>query len=185
MSKRAEYSDKAAAIYCRSNSAPLLEQLKAHAADLGLEVVFNGDGVASADEVLDEPNQTLLPLFFSILVPDEDHFADFPYQVKVEDSDGRAHIGPMQIIPLPKERMTEASMELDKDKLDGDTSYDDLRAVRKQLGKTQVEFAKLMGVNVMTVSRWEREDIEPPGPAKQLAKVLLALKPATDLLYSD
>ena len=76
-------------------------------------------------------------------------------------------------------------MELNKDKLDGATSYDDLRAVRKQLGKTQAECAVLMGGNVMTVSRWEREDIEPPGPAKQLAKVLLALKPATDLLYSD
>jgi DNA-binding transcriptional regulator YiaG len=51
------------------------------------------------------------------------------------------------------------------------------------LGKTQVGFADIMGVNKTTVSRWERGDLDVLGPAKQLAKVLLALKPAADPLY--
>ena len=101
MSASGKYTQKAAAIYCRSNSAHLLDQLREYAGDQGLEIVFNEDGVASAGEIIDEANKTFLPLFFNILVSDEEHFADFSHQVEVEDSDGRAHIGALQIIPLP------------------------------------------------------------------------------------
>jgi len=44
------------------------------------------------------------------------------------------------------------SIEPDKDRLDNG-SRELILAVRKQLGKTQVEFADIMGVNKTTVSR--------------------------------
>jgi putative transcriptional regulator len=75
-------------------------------------------------------------------------------------------------------------MKLDNDRLDEMTG-DDIKVLRQQLGQTQTEFAKTMGVTLITVGRWERGEIQVPGPARRLAQLLAALRPAVELLHSD
>lgn len=41
-------------------------------------------------------------------------------------------------------------------------SADEVRAERDARGLSQAEFARLLGVDVMTVSRWERGERTPP-----------------------
>ena len=47
----------------------------------------------------------------------------------------------------------------------------DVRRIRTRLGKTQREFAFLIGVSVATLRNWEQGRRRPEGPARALLKV--------------
>lgn len=47
----------------------------------------------------------------------------------------------------------------------------DVRAVRAKLGRSQVEFALLIGVSVATLRNWEQRRRTPEGPALALLRV--------------
>lgn len=48
---------------------------------------------------------------------------------------------------------------------------EDVRAIRKKLGKTQTEFALMIGVSVGTLRNWEQGRRRPVGPARALLRV--------------
>jgi len=48
---------------------------------------------------------------------------------------------------------------------------EDVRAIRKKLGKTQEEFALMIGVSVGTLRNWEQGRRRPVGPARALLRV--------------
>ena len=75
-------------------------------------------------------------------------------------------------------------MKLNIDKLDEMTG-DDIRALRQHLGQTQTEFAKTMNGTLVTVGRWERNEIAIAAPAARLAQLLAVLRPVVELLHSD
>ncbi len=54
-------------------------------------------------------------------------------------------------------------------------SGDQIRELRKKLGLTQEEFAKLLGVGFTTVNRWENGKSEPRGQALEALEKLKAL----------
>jgi putative transcriptional regulator len=47
----------------------------------------------------------------------------------------------------------------------------DVKAVRAKLGKSQAEFALLIGVSVATLRNWEQGRRTPEGPARALLRV--------------
>jgi len=47
----------------------------------------------------------------------------------------------------------------------------DVRAIRHRLGKSQREFAFMIGVSVATLQNWEQGRRKPEGPAQALLKV--------------
>jgi putative transcriptional regulator len=47
----------------------------------------------------------------------------------------------------------------------------DVRAIRKGLGKSQAEFALMIGVSVSTLQNWEQGRRQPEGPARALLKI--------------
>ena len=47
----------------------------------------------------------------------------------------------------------------------------DVKAVRARLGKSQSEFAMMIGVSVATLQNWEQGRRRPEGPARALLKV--------------
>ena len=47
----------------------------------------------------------------------------------------------------------------------------DVKAIRAQLGKSQSEFAMMIGVSVSTLQNWEQGRRRPEGPAQALLKV--------------
>lgn len=47
----------------------------------------------------------------------------------------------------------------------------DVRSVRKKLGKSQTDFAMMIGVSVATLRNWEQGRRVPDGPARALLKV--------------
>ena len=47
----------------------------------------------------------------------------------------------------------------------------DVRAIRRRLGKSQPEFAMLIGVSVATLRNWEQGRRVPDGPARALLRV--------------
>jgi putative transcriptional regulator len=51
---------------------------------------------------------------------------------------------------------------------------DDVRAIRRRLGKSQVEFALMIGVSPATLRNWEQGRRSPDGPARALLKVAAA-----------
>jgi transcriptional regulator with XRE-family HTH domain len=51
-----------------------------------------------------------------------------------------------------------------------------LMLLRTKAGLTQSDLAELLGVHPMTVSRWERGEVEPALNLKQVKALLLALK---------
>ena len=51
---------------------------------------------------------------------------------------------------------------------------DDVSAIRHGLGKTQTEFALLIGVSVATLRNWEQGRRLPVGPARALLRVAAA-----------
>ena len=44
----------------------------------------------------------------------------------------------------------------------------DVKGVRRRLGKTQAEFARMIGVSVATLQNWEQGRRRPEGPARAL-----------------
>ena len=50
----------------------------------------------------------------------------------------------------------------------------DVKAIRRRLGKSQAEFARLIGVSVATLQNWEQGRRRPEGPARALLKVAAA-----------
>lgn len=47
----------------------------------------------------------------------------------------------------------------------------DIKSIRKQLDKSQSEFALMIGVSVATLQNWEQGRRQPEGPARALLKV--------------
>jgi putative transcriptional regulator len=47
----------------------------------------------------------------------------------------------------------------------------DIKAIRQRLGKSQTEFAHMIGVSVSTLQNWEQGRRRPEGPARALLKV--------------
>lgn len=47
----------------------------------------------------------------------------------------------------------------------------DIKAIRKRLGKSQEEFAMMIGVSVATLRNWEQGRRSPEGPARALLQV--------------
>src|SRR5262249_1425562 len=50
----------------------------------------------------------------------------------------------------------------------------DVKAVRSRLGKSQSEFARMIGVSVSTLQNWEQGRRRPEGPARALLRVAAA-----------
>jgi putative transcriptional regulator len=50
----------------------------------------------------------------------------------------------------------------------------DVKAIRKRLGKSQSEFARMIGVSVATLQNWEQGRRQPVGPARALLRVAAA-----------
>jgi putative transcriptional regulator len=50
----------------------------------------------------------------------------------------------------------------------------DVKAVRRRLGKSQSEFARMIGVSVSTLQNWEQGRRRPVGPARALLRVAAA-----------
>lgn len=48
----------------------------------------------------------------------------------------------------------------------------DVKAIRKRLGLTQVEFARRFGFEISSVRNWEQGRRRPEGPARVLLKVI-------------
>jgi putative transcriptional regulator len=53
------------------------------------------------------------------------------------------------------------------------TNYNpaDVRAIRSKLGKSQSEFALMIGVSIATLQNWEQGRRRPEGPAQALLKI--------------
>ena len=47
----------------------------------------------------------------------------------------------------------------------------DIRAIRLRLGKSQTEFAYMIGVSISTLQNWEQGRRKPEGPARALLKI--------------
>jgi putative transcriptional regulator len=50
----------------------------------------------------------------------------------------------------------------------------DVKTIRRRLGKSQAEFARMIGVSVATLQNWEQGRRRPEGPARALLKVAAA-----------
>src|SRR5262249_35814249 len=50
----------------------------------------------------------------------------------------------------------------------------DVKAVRHRLGKSQSEFARMIGVSIATLQNWEQGRRRPEGPARALLPVAAA-----------
>ena len=46
-----------------------------------------------------------------------------------------------------------------------------VKAIRRRLGKSQAEFARMIGVSVSTLQNWEQGRRRPDGPARALLRV--------------
>lgn len=55
-----------------------------------------------------------------------------------------------------------------------DISTVDVKAIRRRLGKSQTEFARMIGVSVATLQNWEQGRRFPDGPARALLRVAAA-----------
>jgi len=49
-----------------------------------------------------------------------------------------------------------------------------VKAVRQRLGKSQSEFARMIGVSVATLQNWEQGRRHPEGPARALLRIAAA-----------
>ncbi len=47
----------------------------------------------------------------------------------------------------------------------------DVKAIREQLGQSQVRFAAMLGVSVSTLQNWEQGRRTPEGPARALLRI--------------
>jgi len=50
----------------------------------------------------------------------------------------------------------------------------DIKTIRRRLGQSQSEFARMIGVSVSTLQNWEQGRRRPQGPARALLKVAAA-----------
>ena len=50
----------------------------------------------------------------------------------------------------------------------------DVKAIRQRLGKSQSEFASMIGVSISTLQNWEQGRRRPEGPARALLRVAAA-----------
>ena len=50
----------------------------------------------------------------------------------------------------------------------------DVKAIRQRLGKSQSEFARMIGVSISTLQNWEQGRRRPEGPARALLRVAAA-----------
>ena len=48
---------------------------------------------------------------------------------------------------------------------------EDIRSIRHRLGKSQSEFALMIGISVATLQNWEQGRRKPEGPAQALLKI--------------
>jgi putative transcriptional regulator len=64
-------------------------------------------------------------------------------------------------------------------------SEPDVRAIRRSLGLTQVEFAALLNVPVATIQGYEQGRRAPDAPARTLLRVALAAPEVLRSLHSD
>ena len=48
---------------------------------------------------------------------------------------------------------------------------DDVKAIRRKLGKSQSEFAAMIGVSIRTLQNWEQGRRSPVGPARALLRI--------------
>jgi putative transcriptional regulator len=48
---------------------------------------------------------------------------------------------------------------------------EDIRSIRHRLGKSQTEFALMIGISVATLQNWEQGRRKPEGPAQALLKI--------------
>jgi putative transcriptional regulator len=48
----------------------------------------------------------------------------------------------------------------------------DVKAIRKKLSMTQMEFAATFGLSLSTLRKWEQEGREPEGPARAYLRVI-------------
>ncbi len=55
-----------------------------------------------------------------------------------------------------------------------DFKPEDVRSIRENLGRSQTEFALLIGVSVATLRNWEQGRRVPEGPARALLRVAAA-----------
>src|SRR5439155_26582757 len=61
----------------------------------------------------------------------------------------------------------------------------DVKAVRRRLGKSQAEFARMIGVSVATLRNWEQGRRRPEGPARALLRVAAANPEAVAAALAD
>jgi putative transcriptional regulator len=47
----------------------------------------------------------------------------------------------------------------------------DVKAIRRRLGKSQSEFARMIGVSISTLQNWEQGRRRPEGPARALLRI--------------
>jgi putative transcriptional regulator len=50
----------------------------------------------------------------------------------------------------------------------------DVKAIRQRLGKSQSEFARMIGVSISTLQNWEQGRRRPVGPARALLRIAAA-----------
>jgi putative transcriptional regulator len=50
----------------------------------------------------------------------------------------------------------------------------DVKAIRRGLGKSQSQFARMIGVSVSTLQNWEQGRRQPVGPARALLRIAAA-----------
>jgi putative transcriptional regulator len=61
----------------------------------------------------------------------------------------------------------------------------DVKGVRLRLGKTQRQFALMIGVSLATLRNWEQGRRHPEGPARALLKVAAANPRAVELALTE
>ncbi len=61
----------------------------------------------------------------------------------------------------------------------------DVRAIRERLGKTQTEFAFMIGVSPATLRNWEQGRRRPEGPARALLRVAARNPKAVEAALSE
>ncbi len=61
----------------------------------------------------------------------------------------------------------------------------DVKAIRERLGKSQSEFASMIGVSVSTLQNWEQGRRRPEGPAQALLRVAAANPEAVAAALAD
>ncbi len=61
----------------------------------------------------------------------------------------------------------------------------DVKAIREELGKSQSEFALMIGVSVATLQNWEQGRRRPEGPARALLKVVARVPEAVEAALAE